>query len=141
MLRRKGDRRRPARVCRHAGIGALPWGATLARQRQPYAVNRLHENLGRSPAFPAIDATAVGHRVDDGVIYGRLSELLGDVLDDDDVVLAPETTARDVAGWDSLANVRFMLAVEQAFKVRFAAAESAHLKNVGELVALIRAKS
>ena len=70
-----------------------------------------------------------------------MTELLGDVLDDDDIVLRPETTAPDVPGWDSLANVRFILAIEQAFKVRFAAAESARLKNVGELVALIRSRT
>jgi acyl carrier protein len=74
-------------------------------------------------------------------IFAKLSELLADVLDDDEVALAPETTARDVPGWDSLANVRFILSIEREFKIRFAAAESARLKNVGELVALIHSKS
>jgi acyl carrier protein len=79
--------------------------------------------------------------MDDTAIYSQLSELLGDVLDDDEVALQPQTTARDVPGWDSLANVRFILAIEKTFKVRFAAAESARLKNVGELVALIHSKA
>lgn len=79
--------------------------------------------------------------MDDAAIFDRLTDLLRDVLDDDDIVLTAETTARDVPGWDSLANVRFILAAEQAFKVRFAAAESARLKNVGELVALIRSRA
>lgn len=79
--------------------------------------------------------------MDDAELLAKLGELLGDVLDEDDIVLKPETTAQDVPGWDSLANVRFMLAVERAFKVRFAAAESARLRNIGELAALIRARS
>ncbi|MBS0333968.1 MAG: acyl carrier protein [Proteobacteria bacterium] len=78
--------------------------------------------------------------MDDAGVLEKLTELLQDVLDDDDIVLRPETTARDVPGWDSLANVRFILAVSQAFNVRFAAAESARLKNVGELVALVRSR-
>jgi acyl carrier protein len=78
--------------------------------------------------------------MDEAAILEKLTELLQDVLDDDDVVLRPETTARDVPGWDSLANVRFILAAERAFNVRFAAAESARLKNVGELVALVQSR-
>jgi acyl carrier protein len=79
--------------------------------------------------------------MEDAAILERLTDLLRDVLDDDDIALTAGTTARDVPGWDSLANVRFILAAEQAFKVRFAAAESARLKNVGELVALIRIRA
>ena len=79
--------------------------------------------------------------MDNSETVAKLTDLLRDVLDDDDVVLRPETTAKDVRGWDSLANVRFILAVERAFKSRFAAAEVARLKNVGELAALIEARS
>lgn len=67
----------------------------------------------------------------------RLTDLLRDILDDDDVTLTPETSARDVPGWDSLANVRFMLAVEGEFGLRLAAAEVARLDSIGDLVALI----
>jgi len=74
-------------------------------------------------------------------ILETLTELLQDVLDDDDIALAPETTARDVRGWDSLANVRFMLAVERRFKTKFAAAEVANLKSVGGLVQLIERRA
>lgn len=70
-------------------------------------------------------------------ILMALSVLLQDVLGDDDIALERETTARDVDGWDSLANVRFMLAVERHFGCRFAAAEVSRLRNVGELVDLI----
>jgi acyl carrier protein len=74
-------------------------------------------------------------------ILARLTDLLRDILDDDDVTLTPETSARDVPGWDSLANVRFMLAIEGEFGLRLAAAEVARLDNVGDLVALIDARA
>jgi acyl carrier protein len=66
-----------------------------------------------------------------------VTEILCDVIGDDDIVLTRETTAADAQGWDSLANVRFMLALERHFNVRFAAAEVARLANVGDLLDLI----
>ena len=74
-------------------------------------------------------------------ILDTLTELLRDVLDDDDVVLTRDSTAKTVRGWDSLANVRFVLAVERKFNHHFAAAEVARLKNVGELVDIIAARA
>jgi acyl carrier protein len=74
-------------------------------------------------------------------ILETLTELLQDILDDDDLVLTPDMTAKDVNGWDSLANVRLVLAVERKFKRHFAAAEVARMKNVGELVDIIASRS
>lgn len=70
-----------------------------------------------------------------------VAEILCDVIGDDDIALSRETTAADIDGWDSLANVRFMLALERHFKVRFAAAEVARLSNVGDLLDLIASRS
>jgi acyl carrier protein len=63
-----------------------------------------------------------------------------DVFDDDDLVAKPELSARDVDGWDSLAHVRFMLAVEREFGVKFTAGEISSFKTVGDLVAAIEAR-
>jgi acyl carrier protein len=78
--------------------------------------------------------------MEEGQIYQRLSEIFSDVFDDDAVALKPETTADDVDGWDSLSHIRLVLSVEKAFGVKFSAAEVGKLKNVGELVGLIRSK-
>ena len=48
--------------------------------------------------------------------------------------------ADDVDGWDSFSHIRLVLAVEQAFKVKFSAREINKLKDVGEFVDLIRLK-
>lgn len=72
---------------------------------------------------------------------GRLEAVFRDVLDDDDVQLSRSTTASDVPGWDSLAHVRLILAVEKAFGVKFSAAQVTKLKNVGDLVDLIQSKT
>jgi acyl carrier protein len=72
-------------------------------------------------------------------IYQSLNDIFRDILDDDSIDLKPETTAQDVEGWDSLANVQIMLNVERRFGIRLSAGKIAELRNVGDLVATISA--
>lgn len=72
-------------------------------------------------------------------IYQSLNEIFRDILDDDSIDLKPETTAQDVEGWDSLANVQVMLNVERQFGIRLSAGKIAELRNVGDLVETISA--
>ena len=71
----------------------------------------------------------------------RVNEVFRDLFDDDDLTVAPETTAADVAGWDSLMHVRLMLAIEKQFGVKFLSSEVSSLKSVADLIGLIQAKS
>jgi len=79
--------------------------------------------------------------VKDDEVLTRLSSLIGDLLELDDLKLSMTTTAQDVPGWDSLAHVRIVLAAEQAFGTRFTTGEIASLKTLGDLVKLIEAHS
>ena len=76
----------------------------------------------------------------DASTLDRLTLLLREVFDDDDLVATPELSARNVAGWDSLSNVRLFVEIERAFSMRFSATEIASLKNIGELASLIEKK-
>ena len=73
-------------------------------------------------------------------IYTKLREVMIDVFDLDDLDLKPETTAQDVPGWDSLSNIRFILALEETFGLRFSALEIGSNNNVGEFVGLLETK-
>ena len=53
------------------------------------------------------------------------------------VEVSPELSARDVEEWDSLTHVSLIIAVEQAFGIRFRVGEVEGTKNVGDLAALI----
>jgi acyl carrier protein len=75
------------------------------------------------------------------VVYDRLTGIFHDLFDDDSIVVTPELTANDVAEWDSLRHIQLILAIQKAFKVKFSAADTANLKNVGELATLIKAKA
>ena len=73
-------------------------------------------------------------------ITDKLTPIFCDVLDDDELDINAATTALDVEGWDSLANIRIMVSVEKAFGVRFTAAEISNLLNVGALAELVLKK-
>jgi len=77
----------------------------------------------------------------DEQILVRLTDVFRDVFDRSDLVLTQSTTADQVNGWDSLMNVRIFVATEMEFGTRFDTAEISSLRNVGDLIRLINAKS
>jgi acyl carrier protein len=52
-------------------------------------------------------------------IYKRLTNVLHEVFDDDDIVARPELAASDVEGWDSLKHIRLIVSVEKASRRLF----------------------
>jgi acyl carrier protein len=78
--------------------------------------------------------------MDNAAVYAKLTDIFRDVLNNDEIVLAPHLTANDVAEWDSLSHVRLILTTERAFGVSFTAAQVGRLKNVGELADLVQSK-
>lgn len=68
-------------------------------------------------------------------IAHRLQDVFREVFDDDAMALSADTTAADVDGWDSVANIRLMVSVEEAFRIRFDVGEFQEYRNVGELIA------
>ena len=70
----------------------------------------------------------------------QLTPIFRDVFDDEDLVIKQNTTAQDVDGWDSLANIRLLISIEKKLELRFSASEISSLKNIEELVQLILKK-
>jgi acyl carrier protein len=72
-------------------------------------------------------------------------QVLRDVFSDDTIVLTDTLTAGEVPGWDSLGHLNLIIALEKRFRVKFATAEIARLKeegqNAGTLLALLARKS
>jgi acyl carrier protein len=71
-------------------------------------------------------------------ILDRLTSLMRDILDDDALALESGSSARTVPGWDSVANIRLMLGVEEEYGFRFELDEYSEFRNVGDLVSGIR---
>jgi len=73
-------------------------------------------------------------------IIELLLPIFRSVFDDDDLVINLSTTAQDVDGWDSLAHIRLIVAIEKYFGLRFSAAEISEVENVGQMAELILTK-
>jgi acyl carrier protein len=72
-------------------------------------------------------------------ILARLQSIFDDVFFDE-VVVTPELSAHDVEEWDSLLHISLVVAVEEAFGIRFRVGEVETTKNVGELARVIEAR-
>jgi acyl carrier protein len=77
-------------------------------------------------------------------LRGELQQVFREVFGDDEIRLRDEMTAEDVDGWDSLAHIDLIVAVERRFGVKFATAEISTLKddgqNVGSMLGLLSRK-
>ena len=73
-------------------------------------------------------------------IASKVVEIMEDVFDEDDIAYDDAMTAADIEEWDSLSNIRFVVAIEKEFGIRFSNSEIADLENVGQMVDLIASK-
>jgi len=78
--------------------------------------------------------------VKDENVLAKLTLIVRDVLEDDELTLSEGTTADDVKDWDSTNHVRIMIAAESEFGICFETDEITSSKTVGELVQLIQRK-
>lgn len=76
----------------------------------------------------------------DNEILTELSRILGDLLGNETLALNMETRREDVPDWDSLAYVNFVAMAEIRFGVKFRVSEIESFRNVGAIVAGVRAK-
>lgn len=72
-------------------------------------------------------------------IYEELNEIFSDIFDED-IRLDEKTTAKDIDGWDSLEHINIISAVERHFKMKFKMGEISTMKNVGEMVEIIKSR-
>jgi acyl carrier protein len=78
--------------------------------------------------------------MDRSEILSKITELMRDVFDEDDLVVTDETEAEDVADWDSANHVRLIVAIEEVFKIQFTTDEITAPENTGQLVDLVASK-
>ena len=77
-------------------------------------------------------------------VHTELQSVFRRIFDDDQLAITDATVASDVNGWDLLAHINLIIAIEKHFAVRFAASDLAAMKgagqNVGNLIGLLVAK-
>ena len=67
-------------------------------------------------------------------ILEQIRLVLADVFDDDEIGVTEETTAEDIDGWDSFAQMQIIAGVEETFDIHFTIEEVVGFKNVGDIV-------
>lgn len=67
-------------------------------------------------------------------IKEQVTEIIIDFFDDDELEISDTTVASDVDGWDSLAHISILAALEDAFKIRFSVTDAQKMRNVGAMI-------
>jgi acyl carrier protein len=70
----------------------------------------------------------------------EVQEIFRDVFDDEELTITNGTGSGDIEDWDSLSHIRLIVALEKHFSIKFAFGELNDLKNVGEMLELIKEK-
>ena len=70
-------------------------------------------------------------------IEAGLTAVFRETFADPSLVLRPDMTAKDVAGWDSLKMVIIIMAVEERFGIEMRTSEMEGLRCVGDFLSLI----
>lgn len=73
-------------------------------------------------------------------ILSQIATTLADVLDVNSVALKESMSAQDVDGWDSIAHVKLVIALEGVYGIRFEPDEIGTPETVGDLVSLVASK-
>lgn len=67
-------------------------------------------------------------------ILVRVRSIIRSQLDDQAIDITDETVIDTMDGWDSVAHVQIIVAVEAQFSIRFAPDEYMEFQSVGELI-------
>lgn len=66
-------------------------------------------------------------------ILAQLTGIFRSIFDDDGINLTRATNANDIEEWDSLNQIKIILACEQVFKLKLNARKISTLENVGQM--------
>ncbi len=73
-------------------------------------------------------------------ILDMLTGIFRSIFDDESLILTPQTNAEDIEEWDSLNQIKIILACEQVFQKRLNARKINTLDNVGEMLDYLEAE-
>lgn len=74
-------------------------------------------------------------------ILARVQDIFRAELDDEDLVIGPETSQKNLNSWDSLAHIRLVSGIESEFDIQFTLTEIEQITSVRQFVQLIEERS
>jgi acyl carrier protein len=72
-------------------------------------------------------------------IQAELTTVFRSVFDDDSITLTSSTNTNDIEEWDSLNQIKIILACEHVFKLKLNARKINTLENVGQMLDYLQA--
>lgn len=73
-------------------------------------------------------------------IFDKVQEIFRDVFDDEELIISDATNSDEIEDWDSLEHISLIVSMEKEFSMKFDLKEVNALKDVGEMVDLIKRK-
>ena len=70
-------------------------------------------------------------------LLARVQDVFRVELDDEALVVAPDTSQKNLKAWDSLAHMRLVNGIESEFDIQFSLAEIEQISSVRQFVQLI----
>ena len=70
-----------------------------------------------------------------------VQDIFRNVFCDQEITINDKTDSSSIEEWDSLAHIILISAIEKFYKIRFALGEIQELKNVGDMILLIKSKT
>jgi acyl carrier protein len=70
-----------------------------------------------------------------------LNQVFQQVFANPTLAIAPDMTPQDIDGWDSMAHVNLIAAVQLRFKIKFDSKELRSIRTVGDLAKLVDGKT
>lgn len=67
------------------------------------------------------------------MVQDRLQRIFQEIFANDDLVVSDAMTAADVPGWDSLAHINLIYAVEREFSIQIADDRLASFATIGDM--------
>lgn len=73
-------------------------------------------------------------------IFDKVQDIFREVFDDDELVISDSTNSDEIEDWDSLEHISLIVSMEKEFSMKFDIKEINTLKDVGEMIDLIKRK-
>lgn len=68
-----------------------------------------------------------------GQVLNHLNEIFINTLNNPQIILTLETTAKDIPQWDSLSHIQLIVEIEKYFKIKFNYLQILKWENVGSI--------
>jgi acyl carrier protein len=74
-------------------------------------------------------------------ILARVQDVFRAELDDEELLIGPDTSQKNLKAWDSLAHIRLVSGIESEFDIQFNLTEIEQITSVRQFVQLVEERS